>query len=158
MAETKTNAMRQLESAKLTYFSHSYPTGEWMDGTAVADSIQKPYHQVFKTLVTRGASREIYVFVIPVSRELDLKAAARAVGERSIEMVKVDEINKLTGYIKGGCSPIGMKKRYRTTIDESAQEMGTIIFSAGRIGSQIELPPDDLITVTGAAYAKIATD
>ena len=111
---------------------------------------------VFKTLVTRGASKGIYVFVVPVALELNLKAAARAVGEKSVEMIAVKEITPLTGYIRGGCSPIGMKKHYPTVVDESARPLERMIVSAGRIGGQIELAPGDLQKATGCSFAAVA--
>ena len=116
----------------------------------------QPLSQVFKTLVTRGSGRHYYVFVIPVAEELDLKAAAKACGEKSVEMIHVKEINALTGYIRGGCSPIGMKKLFPTFLDESAQRQNTIMVSAGKIGTQVELAPIDLIDFVGAKLAALA--
>lgn len=116
-----------------------------IDGISVADKIGQPVENVYKTLVTQGTSREYFVFVIPVAGELNLKAAARAVNEKAIEMIKVADINKVTGYIRGGCSPIGMKKEYKTVLDSSCNTLKTIIVSAGKIGHQIELAPDDLV-------------
>jgi Cys-tRNA(Pro)/Cys-tRNA(Cys) deacylase len=112
--------------------------------------------QVYKTLVTRGASKNFFVFVIPVAKELNLKAAAKAVGEKSVEMIRVDEINKVTGYIRGGCSPIGMKKEYRTVIDSSCENIDSIIFSAGKIGYQVEMAPKDLINFIKAEIGSIS--
>ena len=128
-----------------------------MDGVTVAGLIGAAPEQVFKTLVTRGASKSIYVFVIPVAAELDLKKAARTVGEKSIAMIHVSEITALTGYVRGGCSPIGMKKQYKTVYHESALEQETIIVSAGRIGSQVELEPNALATLTRGQFADIIT-
>jgi Cys-tRNA(Pro)/Cys-tRNA(Cys) deacylase len=157
MAGLKTNAMRALESAGIEYTAHEYmPDDGAIDGASVANKIGRPPEQVFKTLVAQGASREYHVFVIPVAMELDLKAAAKAVGEKSVEMIRVADINKVTGYIRGGCSPIGMKKPYRTVIDSNCILQETIIVSAGRIGHQIELKPDDLAALTGAAIEDIA--
>lgn len=158
MAEQKTNVMRALDQKKVRYTPHEYPHGaEAVDGVTVAGLIGAAPEQVFKTLVTRGASKSIYVFVIPVAAELDLKKAARAVGEKSIAMIHVSEITALTGYVRGGCSPIGMKKQYKTVYHESALEQQTIIVSAGRIGSQVELEPNALATLTRGQFADIIT-
>jgi Cys-tRNA(Pro)/Cys-tRNA(Cys) deacylase len=121
-----------------------------VDGISVAEKIGKPVHQVYKTLVTQGTSREYYVFVIPVIEELDLKAAARAASEKAIEMIKVTDINKVTGYIRGGCSPVGMKKGYKTVLDSSCNLLETVIISAGKIGHQVELAPRDLMRLTNS--------
>lgn len=155
-SKIKTNAMRILDKSKLNYNTYNYEShGEAVDGVSVSHMIGKSEEQVFKTLVTQGASREFYVFVIPVAKELDLKAAARSVGEKSVEMIKVADINKITGYVRGGCSPIGMKKNYKTVIDESCKDVDTIIVSAGKIGHQIEIKPNDLIQVSRAEVAPI---
>ena len=114
--------------------------------------------QVFKTLVTKGAGRDYYVFVVPVLKELDLKRAAKSVGEKHVEMIHVKDINKVTGYIRGGCSPIGMKKQFVTVFDKSAENIEAIIVSAGKIGYQIELVPKDLIELVGAKTAEITAD
>ena len=159
MAEQKTNVMRALDQKKVCYTPHEYPHGaEAVDGVTVAGLIGAAPEQVFKTLVTRGASKSIYVFVIPVAAELDLKKAARAVGEKSIAMIHVSEITALTGYVRGGCSPIGMKKQYKTVYHESALEQQTIIVSAGRIGSQVELEPNALATLTRGQFADIISE
>ena len=159
MGEQKTNVMRALDQKKIRYTPHEYPHGaEAVDGVTVAGLIGAAPEQVFKTLVTRGASKSIYVFVIPVAAELDLKKAARAVGEKSIAMIHVSEITALTGYVRGGCSPIGMKKQYKTVYHESALEQQTIIVSAGRIGSQVELEPNALATLTRGQFADIITE
>ncbi len=156
MAEQKTNVMRVLEQKKIKYTPHSYPHGdEAVDGLSVAALIGEDPAKIFKTLVTRGASKGIYLFVIPVGDELDLKKAAKAVGEKSIDMIHVSEINALTGYIRGGCSPIGMKKQYSTTYDESALDKDTIIVSAGKIGYQVELEPQALMQLTRGRAADI---
>lgn len=156
MANAKTNAQRILEKEKIPYIAHSYSTDDGrIDGVAVAQKVGIAAERVFKTLVTRGASREIYVFAIPVEAELDLKAAARTVKEKSVEMVQVKELLSLTGYIRGGCSPIGMKKQYRTVVDASASKQDMIVLSAGRIGEQIELSPDGLQRATGCEFAEI---
>ena len=145
--EAKTNAMRILERAKVAYTAHEYPheEGVAVDGVTVAASIGEDPACVYKTLVTQGNSKNYFVFVIPVAAELDLKAAARSVGEKSVAMIHVREINQITGYIRGGCTAIGMKKQYVTRVDESAAALDTIIVSGGRIGSQIELAPADLL-------------
>ena len=156
MAEAKTNAMRMLERAKIPYEIHTYDHRDGqIDGISVARKVGLDPDTVFKTLVTRGASREIYVFVLPVAKELDLKKAARSVGEKSIELVKIEEINKLTGYIRGGCSPVGMKKAYPTVIDASAQGFPAITVSGGRIGSQVTLSPADLAAISRATFSDV---
>ena len=137
--QEKTNVMRILDQKKVEYNSYFYDTEEAVSGTVVASMIGKDPSCVFKTLVTIGASRQNYVFVVPVEMELDLKKAAKAVGEKSINMIKSKELLPLTGYVHGGCSPIGMKKFFTTTIDISASDQERIIFSAGRIGYQVEL-------------------
>lgn len=136
--EEKTNVMRILDSKKLDYLTYSYVDTPTTNGIEVADILGQDRRDVFKTLVTVGKSSTNYVFVIPVEKELDLKKAARVVGEKSIEMLKSKDLLPLTGYIHGGCSPIGMKKFFRTTIDESAATRDRIIFSAGKIGYQID--------------------
>lgn len=157
MAQAKTNAQRMLEKEKIPYLAHTYETEDGhIDGISVAHKMGIDPAVVFKTLVTRGASRGIYVFVVPVALELNLKAAARAVGEKSVEMIAVKEITPLTGYIRGGCSPIGMKKHYPTVVDESARLLERMIVSAGRIGDQIELAPGDLQKATGCSFAAVA--
>ena len=156
MAQPKTNAMRMLDKAKVNYTFHEYDHSDGaIDGVAVAAKLGQDPARVFKTLVTQGASRAFYVFVIPVAEELDLKAAARAVGEKSVAMLHVVDLLKTTGYVRGGCSPVGMKKAFATTVDESAADKETIMVSAGRIGAQVELAPADLLAVTGAKYAAI---
>ena len=158
MAEQKTNVMRLLEQKKIAYQPHSYPHGDdAVDGVTVAGLIGRDPACVFKTLVARGASKSCYVFVIPVTAELDLKKAARVAGEKSIAMVHVSEILGLTGYVRGGCSPLGMKKRYATFVDESAEAQSSIIVSAGKIGAQVELSLGDLIALSGAATADLTT-
>lgn len=149
MAEQKTNVMRILEQKKIKYHAHEYPHSDApVDGVTVAALTGQDVKKVFKTLVLRGVSKNIYVFVIPVAEELDLKKAARAAGEKSVAMIHVSEITPLTGYVRGGCSPIGMKKAYKTFYHESCMEEDTIIVSAGKIGYQIELSPDELIKLT----------
>lgn len=157
LEKIKTNAMRILDKAQIKYNTYTYDHSDGLiDGISVANKMGQPVESVFKTLVTQGASREYYVFVIPVAEELDLKAAARAVNEKSVEMIKVADINKITGYIRGGCSPIGMKKDYKTVLDSSSEVLDTIIVSAGKIGHQIELSPHDLIKLTHCKTESIA--
>ena len=156
MSSLKTNAMRVLEAAGIRYTAHGYQSDGAIDGVSVAHKIGKPVEQVFKTLVAQGLSREYYVFLIPVALELDLKAAAKAVGEKSVELIRVADITSVTGYVRGGCSPIAMKKHYRTVVDSHCVLQETIIVSAGRIGCQIEITPDDLIRLTGATIEDIA--
>lgn len=159
MAEFKTNVMRILDKAKITYKAHTYDHSDGaIDGAAVAEKMGQNPEQVFKTLVTKGAGRDYYVFVVPVLKELDLKRAAKSVGEKHVEMIHVKDINKVTGYIRGGCSPIGMKKQFVTVFDKSAENIETIIVSAGKIGYQIELAPKDLIEIVGAKTAEITAD
>lgn len=140
----KTNVMRILDQKKIKYNSHYYGDTDAISGVEVADVLGQDVSKVFKTLVTIGKTKKYYVFVIPVAEELDLKKAAKAVGEKSIEMIKSRELLPLTGYIHGGCSPIGMKKFFRTTIDESVLNCDTFCVSAGKIGYQIEISLDDL--------------
>ena len=159
MKEQKTNVMRFLEQKKIKYVPHEYPHGdEAVDGLTVADICGLDPAQVFKTLVARGASKNIYVFVLPVTHELDLKKAAKAAGEKSVAMIHVSEINSLTGYIRGGCSPVGMKKQYITFFNSSAMQQDTIMVSAGKIGYQVELAPDELIKLTRGTYAELTED
>lgn len=159
MSEFKTNVMRILDKAKITYKAHTYDHSDGaIDGAAVEEKMGQNPEQVFKTLVTKGAGRDYYVFVVPVLKELDLKKAAKSVGEKHVEMIHVKDINKVTGYIRGGCSPIGMKKQFVTVFDKSAENIETIIVSAGKIGYQIELAPKDLIEIVGAKTAEITAD
>lgn len=153
--EIKTNAMRILEKNHIVFEVKTYACDEFVDGVHIADQLGQPYEKSFKTLVMQGKSKEYHVFVLPVDKEVDLKKAAREVGEKSLEMVHVKEINAVTGYIRGGCTPIGMKKQYNTIIHESAQNFDQIIISGGRLGSQIFLAPGDLVKVTGGRYADI---
>lgn len=156
MAKVKTNAMRILDTQKVPYEILAYDSKDGkIDGIAVARKIGRDASQVYKTLVAVGASKELYVFVIPVEAELDLKKAAKEAGEKKIEMLPVKDIQKFTGYIRGGCSPIGMKKNYPTYLDESAQELETIIVSAGKIGFQIELAPGQLLNASTGKYGQL---
>jgi len=158
--EEKTNVMRVLEQKAIPYTPHTYPheEGVAVDGLTVALSLGQDPECVFKTLVARGASKGIYVFCIPVAENLDLKKAAKAVREKSVEMVAVKEINALTGYIRGGCSPVGMKKQYPTVFHETAEIVDTIMVSAGKIGYQVELAPDALIDLVGASTADVTVE
>lgn len=144
MAEYKTNVMRMLDKAKVNYKHYTYAETDAVSGIEVATVLKQNPLQVFKTLVTVAKSGQHYVFLIPVEKELDLKKAAHAVNEKSVEMLKSKDLLSLTGYIHGGCSPIGMKKFFKTTIDSSAQNFDTIIFSAGKIGYQVEMSLDEL--------------
>ncbi|HBI6909669.1 Cys-tRNA(Pro) deacylase [Clostridium perfringens] len=150
----KTNAMRILDSKKVSYEMLSYESEDGkIDGISVAHKIGVDEKNVFKTLVAQGTSKELYVFVIPVAEELDLKNAAKISGEKKVEMIAVKDIMKYTGYIRGGCSPIGMKKNYKTFIQESAEDLDFIIFSAGKIGHQIKMNPKDLVSVVEGEFA-----
>ena len=145
--ETKTNVMRILEQKRIKYKGYTYECTEALSGTEVASALNENPDHVFKTLVTVGKSNVHYVFMIPVAKELNLKKAAAAAGEKNIEMIKSKDLLPLTGYIHGGCSPIGMKKQFKTVIDESAVNFETIIFSGGKIGYQVELTLQDLKSV-----------
>lgn len=151
----KTNVMRILDQKKIPYTSHYYGDSEAISGVEVAAVLNQNPDHVFKTLVTVGASKSNYVFVVPVEKELDLKKAAAAVSEKSIAMIKSKDLLPLTGYIHGGCSPIGMKKQFKTVIDSSATEFDTIIFSGGKIGYQVELPLEELRKVISFELADI---
>lgn len=153
--ELKTNAMRILEKEKIPYTHYTYECEEFVDALQIADMLSLPYEKVYKTLVTIGNSRNYFVFVIPIAEELDLKKAAKSVGEKAVSMIHVKEINAVTGYIRGGCTAIGMKKHYVTRIDESARQLETMIVSGGRIGSQIALRPEDLCRAAGAEFAEL---
>ena len=153
--EVKTNAVRILDRNKIEYELNKYECDDFKDGVSIADMLEQSYDMSFKTLVTVGKSGKYYVFVIPVDKEINMKKAAKEVGEKNIEMVHVKDINAVTGYIRGGCTPIGMKKNYPTVINESAKEHEKIIVSGGRLGLQIILKPDDLVKVTNGRYADI---
>ena len=158
--EEKTNVMRVLEQKKIAYSAHTYPHEEGMavDGVTVAKSMGFDPASVFKTLVARGAKGQFYVFDVPVAENLDLKKAAKAVGEKSIEMIHQKELLPLTGYVHGGCSPVGMKKLFPTVIDASAENLETMIVSAGKIGYQVELAPHDLAALVRAKFADIIVE
>ena len=155
MAE-KTNVMRQLEAAGIAYTAHYYDAGDGnIDGLAVAQKLDQPAETVFKTLLAEAPNGEICVFVLPVDGELDLKKAAKAAGVKSIVLAPVKDILKISGYLKGGCSPIGMKRLYRSFVAEDAILLETMICSAGKVGAQIELAPDDLLQQIGGEYADL---
>ncbi len=153
--EIKTNAMRILDKLKIPYEHHTYECDEFISGVQIADKLSLPHEIVYKTLVTIGNSKNYFVFVIPIEKEIDLKKAARVVGEKSLAMIPVKEINAVTGYIRGGCTAIGMKKRYPTWIQQDAQMLPKIIVSGGRIGSQLELVPTDLQKAAEAEFADV---
>lgn len=159
MKDNKTNVMRILDKEKISYVPHFYEPDGQIDGMHTAQILGIPFERCFKTLVTyfkkSDGKTEHYVFCIPVDAELDLKAAARAAGVKSVEMLAVKDLLKTTGYIRGGCSPVGMKKQFKTFIDESALNSEKIYVSGGKIGAQVELPPDKLAGLTGAEFVKI---
>jgi Cys-tRNA(Pro)/Cys-tRNA(Cys) deacylase len=156
MAQTKTNAMRLLDAKKVSYDMYTYDNRDGkIDGISVAEKIGKDPKDVYKTLVTQGSSKQIYVFVVPVAEELDLKKAAKVSAEKRVEMIPVKDIHKWTGYIRGGCSPIGMKKEYQTFIDESCLLLDSIVVSAGKVGLQIEMTPTMLKDLTQAEITAI---
>lgn len=155
--EIKTNAMRILDSLKIPYDTFFYECDEFIDALKIADLLELPYHLVYKTLVTRATSKSIYVFVIPIDKELDLKKAAKVVEEKSLEMIPVKEINGLTGYIRGGCTAIGMKKKYVTYVDSSAQSLAQIVVSGGKIGVQLKLAPSELLRACEGVFAELTT-
>ena len=155
MHEAKTNAVRIVETAKIDHEETPYGGTEPLDGVSVAGKLGVSVEYVFKTLVTQGNSKNYFVFVIPVAAELDLKAAARSVGEKSVAMIHVADINKVTGYVRGGCSPVGMKKQYKTVFDESVLTQEKVYVSGGRIGAQVCCAPADLIRAARAITAKI---
>ena len=156
--ELKTNAIRILDKNKIKYEALAYDSNEFMDGITVAGKINKPLKMVYKTLVTTGKSGTYYVFVIPVDKELSLIKAAISVGEKSIQMLNVKDITSVTAYVRGGCSPIGMKKLYKTIIDKSGEELDEIIVSAGRLGLQVLLTPLDLANIINAEFCDIVLD
>ncbi len=153
--EEKTNVMRVLEQKKIPYESHSYTPDATLTGEEIAGILGEDPNHVFKTLVTRGKTGQYYVFVVPVAEDLDLKKAAKASGEKSIEMIKQKELLPLTGYVHGGCSPIGMKKSFPTFIHESAAELEHMFVSAGKVGFQVELSPQDLAKTVGCGFVDL---
>lgn len=157
--EEKTNVMRVLDQKKVPYTSHAYPAGDTApDGVTVARMLGQDPAAVFKTLVAKGTSGGYYVFDIPVAETLDLKKAAKAVGEKSIAMLPVKELLPLTGYVHGGCSPVGMKKRFPTVFHQSCLGHETICVSAGKVGFQVEVKPEDLISLVGGTTADLTTE
>ena len=156
--EAKTNAMRLLERNKIPYEVLNYECDEFIDGLHTAEATGAPVEQSFKTLVMQGKSGQFYVYVVPIADEVDLKAAAKAVGEKSVEMIHVKDITKITGYVRGGCSPLGMKKMFPTVIDESAKNFAEIYVSGGRIGITLKMKPQDLVAVTNAQLADIQAE
>lgn len=153
--EVKTNAMRILDRMKITYTHQSYECREFVDGIQTADHLGLPHEQVYKTLVTLGADGQYAVFVLPIEAELDLKKAAKAAGKKSLSMVHVKDITAVTGYVRGGCTAIGMKKQHLTVISDTAKEQEQIYVSGGKIGCQIRLAPDDLCKASGGVYGDI---
>lgn len=154
----KTNAMRILDSKKIEYKFYSYEADATLTGIDVAHKLNKDENTVFKTLVTVGKSKEHYVFVIPVNKELDLKKASKSVSEKNISMVKSKDLLTLTGYIHGGCSPIGMKKPFKTVFHDTVNELDTITFSAGKIGCQVELRTQDIMKAIDFSMANICAE
>ena len=147
--------MRFLDSKKISYTVNTYECEDFIDGVHIAQMLGQDEDMSYKTLVTKGKSGGYFVFVLPVAKELDMKRAAKAVGEKSVEMLHVKDINAVTGYIRGGCSPLGMKKQFPTVVDKSAQDLDTIIISGGRLGSQIFLAPQDLVKACAGTFADI---
>ncbi len=157
--ENKTNAIRKFDSEKIPYKIHRYEHGEEaVDGVTIAKLLEIDPDKIFKTLVTVGNDKNYYVFDIPVASELDLKKAARACGVKSVEMIHVSDINKITGYVRGGCSPVGMKKQFKTFFDNSAKKLDSMLVSAGRIGWQIESKPCALAKLAGAIFADLVRE
>ena len=153
--EAKTNAMRMLDKKKVPYEAITYECDEFVDGLHSAAVTGAPVEASFKTLVMQGKSRQYYVFVMPIALEVDLKKAARAVGEKSVEMIPVKEITKITGYVRGGCSPLGMKKQFPTVIHETAKDFDLIYISGGRLGLSLKINPIRLAEVIGAEFTDI---
>lgn len=153
--EVKTNAMRILERMKIAYTHQSYECEEFIDGMQTADKLGLPYEKVYKTLVTEGSDKQHYVFVIPIDKELDLKKAAKSVGVKSLAMIHVKDLTNLTGYVRGGCTAIGMKKQFKTVVSGTAQSLTDIYVSGGKIGCQINLKPEDLLKASGGSYGDI---
>lgn len=153
--EIKTNAMRILDRMKISYEHHTYECDEFIDGMQIVEKLGLNPDKVYKTLVTQGNTKEYFVFVIPVAAELDMKKAARAVGQKSVSMIHVKDITQVTGYVRGGCTAVGMKKQFVTVIDRTAQNLEKIVVSGGRIGSQLELSPEDLAKAAHASFAPV---
>lgn len=153
--EVKTNAVRILDKNKISYELITYECDEFVDGLHTAELTGAPVEQSYKTLVMQGKSRQYYVFVVPIAAEVDLKAAARAVSEKSIEMIHVKDLTAITGYVRGGCSPLGMKKQFPTVIDATAEAFDEIYVSGGRVGTTIRVSTQDLAKVVRAAFADV---
>lgn len=156
--EVKTNAMRILDKHHISYEIIQYECDTFIDGLHTAEKTGAPVEQSFKTLVAQGKSRQYYIFVVPIAEEVQLKQAAKAVGEKSIELIPVKEITKVTGYVRGGCSPLGMKKQFPTIIHKSAEAFDKIYISGGRIGTTICLNPKELAQVTGAHFEAVTVE
>lgn len=153
--ETKTNAMRILETMGIAFEMRTYECEEFIDGIHLAEMLELPYEQVYKTLVTVGKSKNHYVFVIPVAEEIDFKKAARVVEEKALEMLPLKDLTNVTGYIRGGCTSVGMKRKFKTVIQEDAMLLEKIVVSGGRRGLQLILEPDDLLKAAEAEYADV---
>lgn len=153
--ENKTNAMRILERLKIPYEMRTYECDIFIDGIHIADQLSLPYDKVYKTLVTVGKSRNHYVFVIPIAEEIDFKKAARVVGEKSLEMLHLRDLTAVTGYVRGGCTAVGMKKKFRTVIQEDAKKLDEMVVSGGRVGLQLIVKPDDWLHASEAEYADV---
>lgn len=153
--EVKTNAMRILDKNKIPYEIINYECDEFIDGLHTAEATGAPVEQSFKTLVMQGKSKQYYVFVLPIAEEVDLKVAAKTVGEKSVEMIHVKDITAITGYVRGGCTPLGMKKQFPTVLHDSARNFDKIYISGGRIGTSITVNPDALLSVVRGQYANI---
>ena len=153
--ELKTNAMRFLDKSKIEYTVQTYECEEFIDGIHTAEQLGQPLDETFKTLVAQGKSGSYYCFLIPVALELDMKKAAKSVGEKSVELIHVKDITKITGYVRGGCTPIGMKKQFMTVVHESAAELPMFFISGGRIGTQIHLSPQELVKAIRGKFEDI---
>lgn len=151
----KTNAMRFLETKKIDYTVNSYECDEFIDGVTMAKALGQPIEETYKTLVAQGRSKNYYCYVIPCAAELDLKIAAKVVGEKSVELIHVKDINAVTGYIRGGCTPIGMKKQFFTVVDASAEKLDKFYISGGRVGVQIHLSPKELVASIRGVFENI---
>lgn len=156
--DVKTNAMRILDGMNINYEVRTYECKNFVDGVQIADILGLPHEIVYKTLVAQGNSKQYFVFVIPIEAELDMKKAARSVGEKSVSMLHVKDINAVTGYIRGGCTAVGMKKQYVTRIDLSAQALESMIVSGGKLGTQLQLAPGDLLAACKGEFADITRD
>ncbi len=153
--ELKTNAMRFLDKSKIEYTIQTYECDEFIDGIHVAEKLNQPLDETFKTLIAQGKSGAYYCFLLPVAMELDLKKSAKSVGEKSVELLHVKDITKVTGYVRGGCTPIGMKKQFMTVIHNSAENLDLFYISGGRIGTQIKLSPKKLVTAIRGKFEDI---